>query len=80
MDYILLAIIGLLVGYMIFKDLLHAKQLEALENKLKAKDLGEYKTFAKEDDGLLANTATETDNLVDLEDVPNPFMNKTLRV
>ena len=79
MEYILLAIIGILVLYMVFKDILHAKQVSDLENKLKAKDLGEYMTYTQ-DDGLLGNKASEKDELVDLEDMPNPFMNKSLHV
>lgn len=79
MEYILLAIIGILVLYMVFKDILHAKQVSDLENKLKAKDLGEYMTYTQ-DDGLLGNKVSEKDELVDLEDMPNPFMNKSLHV
>lgn len=79
MENILLAIIGILVLYMVFKDILHAKQVSDLENKLKAKDLGEYMTYTQ-DDGLLGNKVSEKDELVDLEDMPNPFMNKSLHV
>lgn len=65
----------LLFAYSVFKDVLYHRHLEKLEQKLLARNLTDYKvnTTSPDPEGS-KNKIAEPDNLVDLDQVPNPFL------
>lgn len=77
MEIILIAVIIVLIAYAVFKDILYSRHLEMLERKLIARNLTDYRVnTAPPNSEENKNKIAQPDNLVDLNEVPNPFLHK----
>lgn len=72
MDTVLLIIIGVLVGYIVFKEILFHQQMKNILDRFMAKNLTEYKATEMVPEDKV-NTISDPDSTVALDDVPNPF-------
>ena len=74
MEFTLLFIIGCLFGYIVFKDLMFAKERDSLQLKLMSKDVGEYLTSLSD----IAESEDEPDPFIPVEEVDYEKINKAL--
>jgi hypothetical protein len=75
MDLPTAILIGFLIGFTVFRELMHAQQVKELEEKLMARSLTEYKITGQRPDDLGGrNEIAEKDRTVELSSVPNPFI------